>query len=274
MFIDTHMHEMTYSKDSFLRLDEMVSIARQKGVGGICITDHDSMGLKDYAAEYTERTGFPVFVGIEFFSWQGDIVAFGIEDYPRERVPAQEFIDLVKAQGGVCFAAHPFRNNNRGLEENLRAVHGLDGLEVLNGSTSAEACMKAAEYAMELNIANKVAWHGFCIDAKQKIVDAGIFVLPSNYEGVSNAMVEAMAMGIPVIATDCPIGGAATYIRDGENGMLVPTKDATEMAAAMKKIASDPLLAKRLSDNCIKIREEFPSGVIADKLLGIAGIMV
>ena len=58
MFIDTHMHEMTYSKDSFLRLDEMVSIARQKGLGGICITDHDSMGLKDYAAEYTERTGF------------------------------------------------------------------------------------------------------------------------------------------------------------------------------------------------------------------------
>ena len=140
------------------------------------------------------------------------------------------------------------------------------------GSGSLEK--KLREYAMELNIANKVSWHGFCIDAKQKIVDAGIFVLPSNYEGVSNAMVEAMAMGIPVIATDCPIGGAATYIRDGENGMLVPTKDATEMAAAMKKIASDPLLAKRLSDNCIKIREEFPSGVIADKLLGIAGIMV
>ena len=88
------------------------------------------MGLKDYAAEYTERTGFPVFVGIEFFSWQGDIVAFGIEDYPRERVPAQEFIDLVKAQGGVCFAAHPFRNNNRGLEENLRATDWKCSTEV------------------------------------------------------------------------------------------------------------------------------------------------
>ncbi len=62
MFIDTHMHEMTYSKDSFLRLDEMVQIAKQKGLGAICITDHDSMGLKDYAAEYTARTGFTVFV--------------------------------------------------------------------------------------------------------------------------------------------------------------------------------------------------------------------
>ena len=152
MFIDTHMHEMTYSKDSFLSLDVMVQIAKLKGLGGICITDHDSMGLKDYAAEYTKRTGFPVFAGIEFFSLQGDIVAFGIGDYPKERVPAQEFIDIVKAQGGVCFAAHPFRNNNRGLEENLRLVKGLDGLEVLNGSTSPEACVKAAAYARELNL--------------------------------------------------------------------------------------------------------------------------
>ena len=63
-----------------------------------------------------------------------------------------DFIDLVKAQGGFCFAAHPFRNNNRGLEENLRTVKGLDGLEVLNGSTSVEACQKAARYAQELGL--------------------------------------------------------------------------------------------------------------------------
>lgn len=152
MLIDTHMHEMTYSKDSFLKLDEMVRIARAKGLDGICITDHDSMGLKEYAAEYSRRENFPIFTGIEFFSLQGDIVAFGIEEYPKERIPAQDFIDLVKAQGGVCFAAHPFRNNNRGLEDNLRTVHGLDGLEVLNGSMSLEACYKAAEYAEELGL--------------------------------------------------------------------------------------------------------------------------
>lgn len=150
MLIDTHMHEMTYSKDSFLQLDEMVQIAKEKGLDAICITDHDSMGLREYAKEYTERTGFLVLVGIEYFSLQGDIAAFGIDEYPAERVSAQEFIDMVKAQGGICFAVHPFRNNNRGLEENLRTVKGLDGLEVLNGSTTYEACKKAAEYALEL----------------------------------------------------------------------------------------------------------------------------
>ena len=152
MFIDTHMHEMTYSLDSFLSLDVIVRLAKEKGLGAVCITDHDSMGLREYAAEYMERTGFPIFVGVEFFSLQGDIVAFGIDDYPKERVSAQEFIDYVNERDGVCFAAHPFRNNNRGLEENLCTVKGLTGLEVLNGSTSPEACMNAAEYARELNL--------------------------------------------------------------------------------------------------------------------------
>ena len=152
MFIDVHMHEMTYSKDSFLKLDEIVRIAKEKGLGAVCITDHDSMGFKAHAKEYTRKTGFPVFVGIEFYSLQGDIVAFGIDDYPKERVPAQDFIDMVKAQGGVCFAAHPFRNNRRGLEEHLLEVRGLDGLEVLNGSTSKAACRKAAEYAEKLGL--------------------------------------------------------------------------------------------------------------------------
>ena len=50
MFIDMHMHEMTCSKDSFLKLDQIVSIAREKGLGAVCITDHDSMGLREYAA--------------------------------------------------------------------------------------------------------------------------------------------------------------------------------------------------------------------------------
>ena len=153
MIIDMHMHEMRYSGDSFLRLENMVEIAKRRGLDGICITDHDSMGLKEFAAEYSEKTEFPIFVGIEFYSLQGDIVAFGIEDYPKERIPAQEFVDLVQAQGGMCFSAHPFRNNNRGLEENLKIVKGLDGIEVLNGSTLYEANRKAAEYAAELGLA-------------------------------------------------------------------------------------------------------------------------
>lgn len=133
-------------------MEEIVTIAKVRGLQGICITDHDSMGLTQYAREYSKRTGFPIFTGVEYYSLQGDIVAFGIDHFPKTRVTAQEFIDDVKAQGGICIAAHPFRNNNRGLAEHLCEVDGLDGAEVLNGSTSAEANQMAYEFADRLNL--------------------------------------------------------------------------------------------------------------------------
>lgn len=70
MFIDLHMHECTYSKDSHLKLEEIVELAKKRGLGAVCITDHDDMGLKAYAVEYSEKTGFPIFVGIEFFPYK------------------------------------------------------------------------------------------------------------------------------------------------------------------------------------------------------------
>ena len=108
------------------------------------------MGLRAYARDYARRTGFPIFVGVEYFSLQGDITAWGIESCPQVRIPAQDFIDQVNAEGGFCVACHPFRNNNRGLEENLKVVRGLHGIEVLNGSTSIEANRRAMRYCREL----------------------------------------------------------------------------------------------------------------------------
>ena len=152
MLVDMHLHECTYSSDSKINLEEIVTIARGRGLDAVCITDHDSMGLREYAAEYSDRTGFPIFVGIEFLSLQGDITAWGIEDYPGCRVDAQDFINHVNEAGGFCVSCHPFRNNNRGLEANLRAVKGLHGVEVLNGSTALEANRRAFSYCRELGL--------------------------------------------------------------------------------------------------------------------------
>ena len=152
MLVDMHLHECTHSLDSFINLDQIISVAKARGLDAVCITDHDSMGLKDYAAEYSEKVGFPIFVGIEFFSLQGDITAWGIDSYPDHRVSAQEFIDHVNKANGFCVSCHPFRNNNRGLEDNLRRVKGLHGVEVLNGSTSTEANRTALRYCRELGL--------------------------------------------------------------------------------------------------------------------------
>ena len=152
MLVDMHLHECTHSLDSFINLDQIVTVAKERGLDAVCITDHDSMGLRDYAAEYSRRTGFPIFVGVEFFSLQGDITAWGIDSFPDHRINAQEFIDQVNRAGGFCVSCHPFRNNNRGLEDNLRKVKGLHGVEVLNGSTSMEANRTALRYCRELGL--------------------------------------------------------------------------------------------------------------------------
>ena len=152
MLVDMHLHECRNSLDSFINLELIVAVAKAKGLDAVCITDHDSMGLKDYAAEYSKEVGFPIFVGIEFFSLWGDITAWGIDTVPKERIDSQIFIDHVNANGGFCVSCHPFRNNNRGLEDHLRDVKGLHGVEVLNGSTSLEANRTALRYCRELGL--------------------------------------------------------------------------------------------------------------------------
>ncbi len=152
MFVDMNMHEMTFSSDSEQNLEDIVKTARARGLDAICITDHDSMGLKEYAENYSREVGFPIFVGVEYYSLQGDILAYGIDTIPDGRIDAQDFIDYVNERGGVTFACHPFRNNNRGLEDHLSKVEGLTGIEVLNGSTLFEANQVAYEYCDDLGL--------------------------------------------------------------------------------------------------------------------------
>lgn len=152
MLVDMHLHECTFSTDSFLKLEQIVTIAKAKGLDAVCITDHDSMGLREAAGEYSRKIGYPIFVGVEYYSLQGDITAWGLEQFPDHRIPAQDFIDSVNAAGGFCVSCHPFRNNNRGLAAGLRDVMGLHGVEVLNGSADREANREALRYCRELGL--------------------------------------------------------------------------------------------------------------------------
>lgn len=152
MLLDMHIHEQRNSKDSHISLEEIVLLAKNKGLQAVCITDHDSMGLKEYAKHYEKEVSFPIFVGIEYYSLWGDIIAFGIDDYPKERVSAQSFLDHVRLSDGFSIACHPFRRNNRGLSRHLNDVRNLDCVEVLNGSTENDRNLIAMEYAHALGL--------------------------------------------------------------------------------------------------------------------------
>lgn len=126
--------------------------------------------------------------------------------------------------------------------------------------------------AESLNIEDKVVWHGFCADVRKEIRDAGMFVLSSDFEGISNSMLEALAMGIPTISTDCPIGGARIYIEDGRSGLLVPIGDRQALSSAMCRIAEDHELAESLSVNAAGIKTKYSLHGIAEEFLLAAGL--
>lgn len=98
---------------------------------------------------------------------------------------------------------------------------------------------------------------GFVNDLYERIIDASMYISTSNFEGISNSMLEALALGIPCVCTDCPAGGAAMAIQSGENGILVPVNDAAAMYKAMKLIADNPNEANKMSEKSIEIRDKW-----------------
>lgn len=110
--------------------------------------------------------------------------------------------------------------------------------------------------AKEKGIGDRVEFPGFATNMPEVLERASMFVLSSNYEGMPNALMEAMASGLPCVSTDCGGGGARFLIRDGENGLLVPQKDEKAMAEAMRKILSNSEFAEKLSQNARKLQEE------------------
>lgn len=106
-----------------------------------------------------------------------------------------------------------------------------------------------------LNISSKVRLMGFQKNINEKIKNASLFVLSSNHEGMPNALMEAMALGMPCISTDCDGGGARFLIEEGVNGLLVPKNDVDAMATAMEKLLSNTNLANRLGNEAHRICE-------------------
>lgn len=115
--------------------------------------------------------------------------------------------------------------------------------------------------AKELEIENSVEFPGRTEIIYEKIYRAKAFVFSSIYEGYPNALIEAMALGIPVISTDCEYG-PSEIIQDGFNGFIVPVKNEIELAKRIEYIIENESVAEGLGKNAYKIRNKLKADII------------
>lgn len=111
----------------------------------------------------------------------------------------------------------------------------------------------------------KISLMGAHSDVLDRIKDASIFVLTSDYEGMPNALMEAMALGIPCISTDCRPGGARELIDDSVSGYIVPCGDCELLKKRIETLINEPGNGKKMADAArLKIKKLMPD-VIYDK---------
>jgi len=127
----------------------------------------------------------------------------------------------------------------------------------LYGGVQDEAIMQQLQDDIRAhNMQERVHFMGTTDTIQNAIRDASLFVLSSDFEGMPNALLEAMALGLPCISTDCPCGGSALLIQDGISGVLVPVGDADALSAAMDELLSDNARAASMSAQAQQIKEQ------------------
>lgn len=109
----------------------------------------------------------------------------------------------------------------------------------------------------EIHLENRIFLPGAVADVKQAIYKSAIFVLSSDSEGQPNTLLEAMALGIPCISTDCPCGGPRAIIQSHENGILIPVRDTDKLEQEMRQLIYNQKLAEKLGRNAAKIQQTF-----------------
>ncbi len=196
-----------------------------------------------------------------FGRFNAEVIRNGIN--PEKFNPAAQFPDIKAAYGisaGTLVVGYIARMTLqkdpegmiRGFHAALKTYPQMMLLMVGEG----ELKQAAIDTAAELGISDKVIFENFRQDVPAVLQGIDIYCLPSLWEGFPIGVLEAMAMGKTVVATD--VDGTREAVSHGENGWLIPPKDTGALAAAIVKMAEDKSLREQLSKTAINtVREKY-----------------
>lgn len=120
-------------------------------------------------------------------------------------------------------------------------------------------------YIKDNKLNNNVKLCGNVDDIDNILKDKKGFILSSKYEGMPNALMEAMAVGVPCISTDCPCGGPRELIKNNINGLLVKSNDKNELVSAMYKIIENDKMCKKIAMSAKKNMNNYSCDKIVSK---------
>jgi len=191
---------------------------------------------------------------------------------PLSGPEARAKLDLPAGCATVTMVARITPEKQHGMFLEMAAVvaarHPETRFLIVGGARDEELLKRLRNQADELGISQHVRFLGWRSDIPDVLAATDISVLTSDYEGLSNSVVEAMCAGKPVISTDYP--GVDEIVRDGVNGFVVPRRDATAMAEKVCLLLEDPPLRRQMGQAGRQIvREQFSVEAMTEKLLEV-----
>lgn len=164
----------------------------------------------------------------------------------------------LEKQKNLPMLLEAFKKIHNQMEEYELHIYG-------NGSLRQEI----ENYIVREGLEDAVKLMGFSKQIANKMAEAYMYVSSSDYEGISNSMLEALGIGVPTICTDCPVGGARMFIESGTNGILVKVGDVEGLYMAMKKMIEDSKFAKRVSKESVAINYKINIDTIAARWIDL-----
>lgn len=178
--------------------------------------------------------------------------------------PAQKKIQYLLSVGRLC--------NQKRQDLAINVLAALKPkfpnlrLEVC-GEGSAEKELRSM--AVRLNVSHSVIFCGNVSNVMREKADAAVYLMTSDYEGFPNALIEAVASGIPIVTTDFSPGVAHELVQDGINGYVVPSGDTMELAKAVERLLNKPPSEEALKRSAEMARERFDLDAVAEQWLEV-----
>lgn len=202
-----------------------------------------SYGAQSFFSEKIRNKSYviPNSIEIPVEQWNGNVVRGHIASVGRVDF-WQKRLDVLVSAFSIVLKTHP---------EYVLDIYGDGELQRLENLCK--------EHLVEKN----VIIHGVSNRINEKLLESDLFVITSDFEGIPNALLEAMALGMPVVSTDCSPGGAAMLIDNGVNGFLVQKGDAKQVADAIIKLIENRQLSIEFAQKArIKMKEFEPKKII------------